>query len=662
MDSSLRELAEQQDFYIGTTLDDNVYEKDPQHAETLVREFNMVATENALKFHNVQIARDEFDFSGADQVVDFAVDNNLAIRGHTLVWEHNLPDWLTQGSWSREDVIDILETHIKTVVGRYRGTIDAWDVVNEAIGGDDQLRESFWYRNIGPDYIDMAFRWAREADPDALLFYNDYGAEGTNSKSDAVYELVNSLQQKGVPIDGVGLQMHLTLGTGLSPQSVAQNMERLGELGLRVHVTEMDVRIREPVSDEDLILQAETYQEMMDVCIAADNCDTVVIWGVSDRYSWVPYQFDDYGDALLFDDNFQPKPAYDGVSQALEDNLREAESTIVTILADKIDPLDGETSLREAIAAADNGDTITFESSLAEGDIQLQESLELERDITIDGEDRNILVTGDRFDLIKVKEANLTFKGIRLQGGNDGIELRRSNAQLTLINVEITDSRDDNLDIQNAAQVTVTMLDTLLANAQDEGIAVRGSDDFNLSLSQGSTIQNAKSDGIEIQDSKRAEIELNDATVTNNGSSGLDIDSQEADILIYGGLIQNNGSQNIQVKDARSADVSIYGTDGDDVMEGSNVGDVMGGGEGADTLTGGAGRDIFAFAPNGGRDVITDFEVGIDRIDVVELGIQDRSGIGIEGDSVVFNVLGGGRVALEGVDAAQLSDSDFVWG
>ena len=661
MSLSLKQLAQQQDLYIGTALDDNVLLKSPDHAKTLVREFNLATSENGMKFHNVQVARGEFSFDRSDRIVDFALQNNMAIRGHTLVWEHALPEWLEQGDWSRDDVIDILRTHIKTVVSRYRGKISAWDVVNESIDNSGQLKESFWYRHIGPEYIEMAFRWAREADPNALLFYNEYGAEGTSRKSDAVYELVKSLQDRGVPIDGVGLQMHLTLGTGLKPERVAENMARLDELGLLVHITEMDVRIREPASEADLIEQAQTYREMIEVCIAAKNCDTVVIWGVSDRYSWVPYQFNDYGSALLFDSDFNPKPAYGAVFEALQDGLREDPSTVVSILEDSVDPFDGETSLREAIAIAQNGDTVTFERSLKGGNVRLSDSLVITKDIVIDGEDHNILIEGDRFDLVKVKDTDLIVKDIRFKGGNDAFEIRTSNAQLKLINVEISGSQDDNIDVGNAAGVKVETIDTLLSNAKDEGIEVRGSHDLDLLLGKGTTITKANSDGVDIQQSKRINLTLDDATLTHNGSSGLDVVSPDADIVIYGGYIQNNGGQNIEVAHPRSSDVILYGTDGHDILTGSGVGDTLSGGKGRDTLSGGEGYDVFAFAPEGWSDVITDFEVGIDKIDVVALGIRDRSDIQTEGEMVIFNTSQGGRVRLEGVDAAQLGDSDFIW-
>ena len=193
----------------------------------------MLTPENAMKFGLVHPEPDRYDFADADYIVGFAEAHGMQVRGHNLVWHFQLPTWLTEGTWTRDELIDILHQHITTVVGHYRGRVAAWDVVNEAIADDGSLRDTIWLRGIGPEYIDMAFRWAHEADPDALLFYNDYAGEGLGAKSDAIYALVQGLLERGVPINGVGLQMHVSLRWSPQPQDVAANMERLGALGLR---------------------------------------------------------------------------------------------------------------------------------------------------------------------------------------------------------------------------------------------------------------------------------------------------------------------------------------------------------------------------------------------------------------------------------------------
>jgi endo-1,4-beta-xylanase len=202
-----------------------------------------------------------------------------------------------------------------------------WDVVNEAIDDGGNMRDSIWLRVIGPDYIEMAFRWAREADPHAKLLYNDYSGEDMGHKANKIYELVKDLKARGVPLDGVGLQMHFEAGKYPKVQDMAANMRRLGELGLEVHVTELDLRVNEPFTPEKLEQQARAYREILEVCLAAPNCRDFIMWGLTDRHSWVPGFFKGTGAALIFDEALQPKPAYFSLIDALRaDALRAADS------------------------------------------------------------------------------------------------------------------------------------------------------------------------------------------------------------------------------------------------------------------------------------------------------------------------------------------------
>jgi endo-1,4-beta-xylanase len=212
--------------------------------------------------------------------------------------------------------MEVLREHITTVVGRYKGRIVAWDVVNEAVEQNGELRDTVWLRVIGPEYIELAFRWAHEADPDALLFYNDYSAETMNRKSNAVYALVQDLLEKGVPIHGVGFQMHVELGGAPSLRAVQRNMERLGALGLEVQITEMDVRLRDTKA-QTLERQAEIYGDTLQLCLDEPSCTAFVMWGFADCHSWIPSSFKGWGDALVFDGDYAPKPAYDRLCDVL---------------------------------------------------------------------------------------------------------------------------------------------------------------------------------------------------------------------------------------------------------------------------------------------------------------------------------------------------------
>jgi len=316
---SLSSLAQARGIAIGAAVGPQFLRDEPAYAETLGREFSMLTPENVMKFGLVHPEPDRYDFADADYLVDFAEAHGMQVRGHTLVWHFQLPTWLTEGTWTRDELIGILREHITTVVGHYRGRVAAWDVVNEAVGDDGSLRDTIWLRGIGPEYIDMAFRWAHEADPDALVFYNDYAGEGLGAKSDAIYALVQGLLERGVPINGVGFQMHVSLRWPPAPEAVAANVARLGALGLQVHITEMDVRIQDGTGtvDERLAAQANIYRDMMDVCLASSACKAFVTWGFTDRHSWIPLFTDNPDVPLLFDESYRPKPAYYAIMDAL---------------------------------------------------------------------------------------------------------------------------------------------------------------------------------------------------------------------------------------------------------------------------------------------------------------------------------------------------------
>jgi endo-1,4-beta-xylanase len=320
-DPSLRDLAAGAGLLIGGAVEPNDMAWEPDYNPLVAREFSIVTTENVLKFAQVRKTPNRYVFGPADVIVDFAQQNGLKVRGHTLVWHEEIPGWLKTGDYTKQEVSDILEQHIKTLVGRYKGRIQYWDVVNEAVDYDGSMRDTFWSQNLGPDYIDKAFEWAHEADPDAKLFYNDYGAEGLGTKSDAVYELVKGMVERGVPIDGVGFQGHFTLDNAPDPANVAANMQRLAGLGLEVQFTEFDVRLKEPVTPDALDAQAGVYWSMMNVCAQNPACTAFITWGVTDKFSWIPNFVKGYGAGLMFDENYDPKPAYWALRDALERRL-----------------------------------------------------------------------------------------------------------------------------------------------------------------------------------------------------------------------------------------------------------------------------------------------------------------------------------------------------
>jgi endo-1,4-beta-xylanase len=302
------------------------------YASTLAREFNMVEPEDALKWEVVHPEPQAFDFSQADQIMDFAARHGMKVRGHTLVWHRQNPKWLTERKYSSAELAAILERHIKTVVGRYRGKIFAWDVVNEAFDElqPGELRSTIWRDQPGIEtaasrrdysYIARCLRWAHEADPKALLFYNEAEAETVNPKSDAIYAMVRDFRERGVPIDGVGLQMHIA-NLRADVASISANIKRFTALGVQVHITEMDVALLVDgggnARAEDLERQADIYREIAAACRSHAGCTAIQTWGFTDKYSWIgSHSKHTQGAALPFDQNYRAKPAYYALREGL---------------------------------------------------------------------------------------------------------------------------------------------------------------------------------------------------------------------------------------------------------------------------------------------------------------------------------------------------------
>lgn len=279
-------------------------------------EFNFLTPENDMKWDAIEPQQNVFTYSAADEHVAFAQAHGMQVHGHTLVWHSQVPDWLSNGTWTATTLTNVMYNHIDNVMGHYAGQIVAWDVVNEAFEDTGTYRASFWYNTIGQTYIEKAFQRARAADPSALLVYNDYNAEELNAKSDAIYAMVADFKNRGIPIDGVGLQMHLT-NAGLDYNSLASNMQRFANLGVDIFITEMDVRIPKKASSSDLALQATIYQNVTDTCLQQPRCKALQVWGIPDKYSWVMDYFPGKGAPLLFDDNYAAKPAYYAVQTSL---------------------------------------------------------------------------------------------------------------------------------------------------------------------------------------------------------------------------------------------------------------------------------------------------------------------------------------------------------
>jgi endo-1,4-beta-xylanase len=269
-----------------------------------------------------------YDFHQGDEVVRFAQAHQMRVRGHCLVWGRYNPDWLTQGHFTSEQLSHLLHEHITLVMKHYAGQVFAWDVVNEALDENGNVRDSLWYNQPGiglsgqgTAYIEQVFRWAHEADPRALLFYNEAEGEGLNGKSDVIYAMVKDFKRRSVPIDGVGLQLHVPALDADVP-AIAANIARLAALGVQVHITELDVSL--PVNSsgqprpEDLTRQAEVYRGIVRACLNSVGCTAIQTWGFTDKYSWIgSHSHGARGHALPFDRAYEPKPAYRAVLEEL---------------------------------------------------------------------------------------------------------------------------------------------------------------------------------------------------------------------------------------------------------------------------------------------------------------------------------------------------------
>lgn len=298
------------------------FPNDREYRRVLAREFDSVSPENQMKWEFIHPERGTYNFGPADDIVRFAQRHWQGVRGHTLLWHSQNPEWLEQGDFTPDELRAILREHIQTVVGRYRGSVYQWDVANEIFDEDGEYRseENIWIRELGPGIVLDAFRWAHEADPRALLFFNDYGVESDNAKSDAYYALIQQMQAQGVPVHGFSVQGHLSLRYGF-PADLQANLQRFDDLGVQTAVTEIDVRMDLPEGGqptaEQLAQQASYYDQALEACLAVDGCRSFTVWGFTDRYSWVPVFFPAEGAATIMTDDLERKPAY----YALRDTL-----------------------------------------------------------------------------------------------------------------------------------------------------------------------------------------------------------------------------------------------------------------------------------------------------------------------------------------------------
>jgi len=309
----LRDLAERLDIEIGFAARrdwPDLPEADI-YRDIVTAEFGLLTPEASLKWNFVHPFEGRYDFddeNDVDDLLDFAEANGMRVYALPLTWYFLNPAWLEALPADRME--PVLRDHVDTVVSRYAGRVDVWGVVNEGLDdeGTGFREEDPFYAALGPRYMDVAFGAARDADPAARLIYNDFNIGWLTPKSARALELVDELQARGVPLDGIGMQMHID-HTFVQFEGFSEAMQRFVDRDLDVHVTELDVGVLRP---SDYAVQAEVYEQVIRRCLMQPRCEAVQIWGVDDFYSWRPFF-----DPLPFDDDFRVKPAYFGMQRGL---------------------------------------------------------------------------------------------------------------------------------------------------------------------------------------------------------------------------------------------------------------------------------------------------------------------------------------------------------
>lgn len=349
--ATLREYADKAGKRIGVAASAWRYDidnPDSPKVKRMAEEFNMIVAENEMKFDATEPEKGRFDFGNGDRIVNFAEKHSMYVRGHTLVWHSQCPQWVSSDgkknnhNYSREALLSIMENHINNVVGHYKGRVHEWDVVNEMLSDDQSavrndpetftLRTSVWETAIGNDFVEKAFEYAHRADPDAKLFINEYGAEFMGDpKSEALYNFTKYLLAKGVPIHGVGLQCHLTTGE-LKIRKLVDNIKRYNDLGLECIITELDIAQADPKAPDAARTQALEFGALVNGAFMQSNCPSILLWGISDADSWRD------NNPLIFDGQAAPKEAYYAVHAALRLNA-ENKSSIGSVISDTESPV-----------------------------------------------------------------------------------------------------------------------------------------------------------------------------------------------------------------------------------------------------------------------------------------------------------------------------------
>lgn len=320
---NLGKLAGTQGKFIGTYITRNEL-NDTAYTRIVTSTCNMLTV--GYDVWKSRDQRNKFIYGYADSVVDFAQKHGMALRAEDMIGDILLPGWLLNTKFTSDQLAEILRNEITATAGHFKGKIYAWEVLNEILNEDGtfrnhakgglsndggKFRNSLWYETFHEAYFDTAFRLAHEVDPKARLFLADYNCEEINKKSAAMFALVKDFKNKGIPINGVSFQCHLILEKLPDWESFRENIQRFADLGLEIHFSEVDIRIKNPVTPEKLKAQAAAYAELMKIFLSEKKCTMFIMWGMHDKYSWIPgFSKGEYGSACIFDSTGNAKPAY----------------------------------------------------------------------------------------------------------------------------------------------------------------------------------------------------------------------------------------------------------------------------------------------------------------------------------------------------------------
>lgn len=288
--------------------------------------FGQVTPANSMKGFYTQPELDDFTYEDGDVTVAIAQNHGKLLRCHNLIWYKRQPDWLTErgNNWDRETLLPKMKNHIETLISHWSDACYAWDVVNEAFNDDGTLSASPWLSIIGPDYIELAYKYAHDAvvasGKDIKLYYNDFHIEAPGKKIDAVYKLIKDIKKKYGFTVSVGLESHFKVGDTYTKEHQVAVMKGLQDLGATFAVTELDVRFPSlpPSGDFTYETQALRYWETVSACMEFKNCEGITVWDFVDTYSWVPHTFPGDGEACLYNTDYSKKPAYQAVVDALQ--------------------------------------------------------------------------------------------------------------------------------------------------------------------------------------------------------------------------------------------------------------------------------------------------------------------------------------------------------